>query len=153
MTTAATAATETPPGEDTQGRHRHPASLAVGNGQISADQAPGTLPPGIPSGLAQGCDLPLTAAAPGERRPGLRAGREQELAHQQAARLGQQLSVPAGRQPRKLYVPGLPGDDLAVGTGCGHLKSGAPARGERVAKYNRPLEIAAAAPALRYGMP
>jgi enolase len=43
--------------------------------------------------------------------------------------------------------------DLAVGTGCGHLKSGAPARGERVAKYNRLLEIAAAAPHLRYGMP
>jgi enolase len=43
--------------------------------------------------------------------------------------------------------------DLAVGTGCGHLKSGAPARGERVAKYNRLLEIAAAQPALRYGMP
>ena len=42
--------------------------------------------------------------------------------------------------------------DLAVGTGCGHLKSGAPARGERVAKYNRLLEIAAA-PGLRYGMP
>jgi enolase len=41
--------------------------------------------------------------------------------------------------------------DLAVGTGCGHLKSGAPARGERTAKYNRLLEIAAAAPALRYG--
>jgi enolase len=43
--------------------------------------------------------------------------------------------------------------DLAVGTGCGHLKSGAPARGERVAKYNRLLEIAAAQPVLRYGMP
>jgi enolase len=43
--------------------------------------------------------------------------------------------------------------DLAVGTGCGHLKTGAPARGERVAKYNRLLEIAAAQPALRYGMP
>jgi enolase len=43
--------------------------------------------------------------------------------------------------------------DLAVGTGCGHLKSGAPARGERVAKYNRLLEIAAANPGLRYGMP
>jgi len=34
--------------------------------------------------------------------------------------------------------------DLAVGTGCGQLKSGAPARGERVAKYNRLLEIEAA---------
>jgi enolase len=43
--------------------------------------------------------------------------------------------------------------DLAVGTGCGHLKTGAPARGERGAKYNRLLEIAAAVPALRYGMP
>jgi enolase len=43
--------------------------------------------------------------------------------------------------------------DLAVGTGCGQLKSGAPARGERVAKYNRLMEIAAARPALRYGTP
>ena len=43
--------------------------------------------------------------------------------------------------------------DLAVGTGCGQLKSGAPARGERVAKYNRLIEIAAAAPGLRYGTP
>ena len=31
--------------------------------------------------------------------------------------------------------------------------SGASARGERVAKYNRLIEIAAAAPGLRYGMP
>ena len=43
--------------------------------------------------------------------------------------------------------------DLAVGTGCCHLKTGAPARGERVAKYNRLLEIAATVPTLRYGMP
>jgi enolase len=41
--------------------------------------------------------------------------------------------------------------DLAVGTGCGHLKSGAPARGERTAKYNRLLEIAASS-GLHYGM-
>jgi len=40
--------------------------------------------------------------------------------------------------------------DLAVGSGCGQLKSGAPARGERVAKYNRILEIAAENPGLRY---
>jgi enolase len=33
--------------------------------------------------------------------------------------------------------------DLTGATGCGQLKSGAPARGERVAKYNRLLEIAA----------
>ncbi|MET8405368.1 phosphopyruvate hydratase [Streptomyces sp900116325] len=32
--------------------------------------------------------------------------------------------------------------DLVVGTGCGQIKSGAPARGERVAKYNRLLELA-----------
>ena len=43
--------------------------------------------------------------------------------------------------------------DLAVGTGCGHLKAGAPARGERVAKYNRLLEIAATESSLRYGLP
>ena len=42
--------------------------------------------------------------------------------------------------------------DLAVGTGCGRLKTGAPARGERVAKYNRLLEIAVAEPGLRYGL-
>ena len=41
--------------------------------------------------------------------------------------------------------------DLAVGTGCGQIKTGAPARGERVAKYNRLLEIADSEPALRYG--
>ncbi len=43
--------------------------------------------------------------------------------------------------------------DLAVSSGCGMLKTGAPARGERVAKYNRLLEIAAARPAMPYGLP
>jgi enolase len=43
--------------------------------------------------------------------------------------------------------------DLAVGTGCGRLKTGAPTRGERVAKYNRLIEISVTAPTLRYGMP
>ncbi len=33
--------------------------------------------------------------------------------------------------------------DLAVASGCGQIKSGAPARGERVAKYNRLIEIEA----------
>ncbi|MFF0125831.1 phosphopyruvate hydratase [Streptomyces mirabilis] len=42
--------------------------------------------------------------------------------------------------------------DLVVGTGSGQIKSGAPARGERVAKYNRLIEIAAAEPALPYGL-
>lgn len=43
--------------------------------------------------------------------------------------------------------------DLAVGTGCGQLKAGAPARGERVAKYNRLLEIARTNPELAFGPP
>jgi enolase len=42
--------------------------------------------------------------------------------------------------------------DLAVGTGCGHIKAGAPARGERVAKYNRLLEIEDG-DGLPYGLP
>ncbi|GAA1457848.1 phosphopyruvate hydratase [Williamsia maris] len=42
--------------------------------------------------------------------------------------------------------------DLAVGSGCGQIKSGAPARGERVAKYNRLLEIAAQENDVPYGL-
>ena len=41
--------------------------------------------------------------------------------------------------------------DMAVGTGCGQLKTGAPARGERVAKYNRLIEISAHHVDLPYG--
>jgi enolase len=41
--------------------------------------------------------------------------------------------------------------DLAVGSGCGQIKSGAPARGERTAKYNRLIEIEAVEH-LRYGL-
>ncbi|MGP8163465.1 MAG: phosphopyruvate hydratase [Acidimicrobiales bacterium] len=41
--------------------------------------------------------------------------------------------------------------DLAVGTGCGQIKTGAPARGERVAKYNRLIEIETGG-ALPYGL-
>lgn len=43
--------------------------------------------------------------------------------------------------------------DLAVGSGCGQIKSGAPARGERVAKYNRLAEIAADTPDCPFGLP
>ena len=43
--------------------------------------------------------------------------------------------------------------DLAVSSGCGELKTGAPARGERVAKYNRLLEIAAGQSGMPYGLP
>jgi enolase len=42
--------------------------------------------------------------------------------------------------------------DLAVAIGCGQLKTGAPARGERVAKYNRLLAIAEAEPDVPYGV-
>jgi enolase len=42
--------------------------------------------------------------------------------------------------------------DLVVGTGVGQIKSGAPARGERVAKYNRLMQISALNPDLRYGL-
>ncbi len=42
--------------------------------------------------------------------------------------------------------------DLAVGTGCGQIKTGAPARGERVAKYNRLIEISAHHRDLPYGL-
>ncbi|MFT3852799.1 MAG: histidine phosphatase family protein [Ilumatobacteraceae bacterium] len=43
--------------------------------------------------------------------------------------------------------------DLAVAVGCGQIKSGAPSGGERVAEYNRLLEIEADAGALPYGLP
>lgn len=43
--------------------------------------------------------------------------------------------------------------DLAVGSGCGQIKSGAPARGERIAKYNRLLEIGSETDELDYGIP
>jgi enolase len=42
--------------------------------------------------------------------------------------------------------------DLVVGTGTGQIKSGAPARGERVAKYNRLTEIEAENSGLHYGL-
>ena len=43
--------------------------------------------------------------------------------------------------------------DLAVAAGVGQLKTGAPARGERVAKYNRLLEIeATSGSGLPYGL-
>lgn len=41
--------------------------------------------------------------------------------------------------------------DLAVAAGCGQIKAGAPSRGERVAKYNRLLEIEAENPNLPFG--
>ena len=42
--------------------------------------------------------------------------------------------------------------DLAVATGCGQIKSGAPARGERIAKYNRLIQIENENPDLPFGL-
>lgn len=42
--------------------------------------------------------------------------------------------------------------DLVVGAGVGQIKSGAPARGERVAKYNRLLAIEAELPGVPFGL-
>ena len=50
---------------------------------------------------------------------------------------GQLVSHRSGETPDTFIA------DLAVGTGCGQIKTGAPARGERVARYNRLLEITA----------
>jgi enolase len=41
--------------------------------------------------------------------------------------------------------------DLVVGSGCGQIKTGAPARGERVVKYNRLIEIEVSDP-MPYGL-
>ena len=41
--------------------------------------------------------------------------------------------------------------DLAVGIGCGQIKLGAPARGERTAKYNQLLRIQSVYPKMKYG--
>ncbi len=63
-----------------------------------------------------------------------------------AAGYAQMVSHRSGETPDAFIA------DLAVATGCGQLKSGAPARGERVAKYNRLRVIEAGAPDLSYGL-
>ncbi len=60
---------------------------------------------------------------------------------------GQMVSHRSGETPDTFIA------DLAVATGCGQIKTGAPARGERVAKYNRLMEIAATHPDLPFGRP
>lgn len=59
---------------------------------------------------------------------------------------GQFMSHRSGETPDTFIA------DLAVATGCGHIKTGAPARGERVAKYNRLMEIEADRPGIPYGL-
>ena len=62
-----------------------------------------------------------------------------------AAGYAQMVSHRSGETPDSFIA------DLAVATGCGQIKTGAPARGERVAKYNRLIQIEAQEPGLRYG--
>lgn len=65
----------------------------------------------------------------------------------QQAGYGQMISHRSGETPDTFIA------DLVVATGSGQIKSGAPARGERVAKYNRMVEIADAHGDLPYGLP
>ncbi len=58
---------------------------------------------------------------------------------------GQMVSHRSGETPDTFIA------DLAVATGCGQLKTGAPARGERVAKYNRLIQIEAGNEGFDYG--
>ena len=50
--------------------------------------------------------------------------------------LGRPIALIADLQGPKLRI-----GDLAVATGCGQIKTGAPSRSERVAKYNQLLRI------------
>ncbi|MCA0296624.1 MAG: phosphopyruvate hydratase [Actinobacteria bacterium] len=59
---------------------------------------------------------------------------------------GQMVSHRSGETPDTFIA------DLAVATGCGQIKTGAPARGERVAKYNRLVQIEVQDPGLPYGL-
>ncbi len=63
-----------------------------------------------------------------------------------AAGYGQMVSHRSGETPDTFIA------DLAVATDCGQIKTGAPARGERVAKYNRLVQIEAQRPGLPYGL-
>ena len=59
---------------------------------------------------------------------------------------GQMVSHRSGETPDTFIA------DLVVSTGSGQIKTGAPARGERVAKYNRLVQISAQNTALPYGL-
>ena len=58
---------------------------------------------------------------------------------------GQMVSHRSGETPDPFIA------DLVVAMGSGQIKTGAPARGERIAKYNRLVEIAAST-SLPYGL-
>ena len=58
---------------------------------------------------------------------------------------GQMVSHRSGETPDSFIA------DLVVAMGSGQIKTGAPARGERIAKYNRLLDIASTTP-LPYGL-
>jgi len=64
----------------------------------------------------------------------------------QEAGYGQMVSHRSGETPDTFIA------DLAVATGCGQIKTGAPARGERIAKYNRLIQIESLNPGLPFGL-
>jgi enolase len=89
--------------------------------------------------------MPLVEACGGSNRGsgdsergggGVHAPNELDFQEFMIAPLGAPSMAEAIRAGAEVYA-------ALIGTGCGHLKSGAPARGERTAKYNRLLEIAA----------
>ena len=107
-----------------------------------------------------------TAKREGQRRTHRRGrphidgtARRPSVGHQPGA--GGEPRGPVPFRHRARYAPVVPHRsggtpytviaDLSVATGCGQRKTGAPARGERVAKYNRLIEIAAARPDLPFG--
>jgi enolase len=59
---------------------------------------------------------------------------------------GQMVPYRSGETPDTFIA------DLAAATGCGQIKTGAPARGERVAKCNRLIQIQAQRSELAYGL-
>ncbi|MFN2489268.1 MAG: phosphopyruvate hydratase [Actinomycetota bacterium] len=63
-----------------------------------------------------------------------------------AAGYAQMISHRSGETPDPFIA------DLAFASGCGQMKSGAPARGERAAKYNRLIEIELDEPEAPYGL-
>ena len=106
-----------------------------------------------------GDDLYVTDAATITRAAGLGAGNAALIKPNQVGTVTETLAAIAAAQdagyPQMIsHRSGETHDtfiaDLAVGSGCGQIKAGAPARGERVAKYNRLAQIAAVEPTLGY---
>lgn len=112
--------------------------------QIVGDDNLVTSPPRI---LAAAEDGTVTAALIKVNQIGTVSETFEALTIARENGLGAMISHRSGETPDTFVA------DLAVGSGVGQLKSGAPARGERVAKYNRLLEIEYDDSALPFGLP